>query len=77
VNCCTPAQEPRGRSITALAIELIEDLRAGDSLAAGQILADAQAAGGRQAVGAVLASACQWGMRTASSAPHHDGSPWA
>jgi hypothetical protein len=63
--------------VVDLGRQLIEALRTGDTLAAAQALADAQAYGGRQAVGAVLASACWWGMRTAPSAPRHDGSPWA
>jgi hypothetical protein len=65
VSCCTPTHGPRGRGIAALGVEFIESLRAGDTLAAGQILSDVHADGGRRAVGVVLASACEWGIRTA------------
>jgi|GEM_PF-3161152 hypothetical protein len=59
--------------VTELAVRFVEALRDDDSLAAAQALADARAYGGRQAVGAVLASACEWGIRTAPRAQSDDG----
>jgi hypothetical protein len=60
-------------TIAELGVQLAEALRAGDSLGAAQILADARAKGGRPAVLGVLDAACVWAWRTGPRAQSDDG----
>jgi hypothetical protein len=59
--------------VAELGVQLGEALRAGDSLGAAQILADARAKGGRRAVLGVLDVAITWTLRTAPRARPDDG----